>query len=230
MLRFCEHVSVIGCGGIGSWLLPPVLRFLNSQAFPGQICLWDGDHYSVSNLGRQSASERLIGRPKAEALAAQYRQEFPDLRVWHRNEFVTAENVAEAVPERSVIFSCVDNHPARALLARQAETRRDVCLISAGNERLDGNVCIMLRRCGKAVTASLLERHPEIVTAKRGDRSKWAAKNWPLLATRNCWSPTSWPLRRRLRLFTRSGRTDKPAGAGRRSFRRRSISTPASVP
>ena len=76
MLRFVERVSVIGCGGIGSWLLPPLLRFLNAEQFAGEIHLWDGDHYSIGNLLRQEAGSHLVGRSKAEALAERYRGEF----------------------------------------------------------------------------------------------------------------------------------------------------------
>jgi hypothetical protein len=46
-----------------------------------------------------------------------------------------------------------------------------VCVLSAGNEKLDGNVHVLLRRGGRAVTAPLLQRHPEIIGARRGDRS-----------------------------------------------------------
>lgn len=170
-MRSIEHIVIVGVGGIGSWLLPPLLRFLNSENFAGPITLWDGDHFSLKNLSRQEASTSLIGRSKAEAQAEHFRAEYPTLHIWNRNEFVTADNAHEAVPERAIVFACVDNHPARALLARQAELRREVCLLSAGNEKYDGNVCVMLRQGGRPVTVGLLERHPEIATAKRGDRA-----------------------------------------------------------
>jgi molybdopterin/thiamine biosynthesis adenylyltransferase len=171
-MRFVEYIQVIGCGGIGSWLLPPLLRFLSFEGFSGDIQFWDGDHYSVSNLSRQDADDSLIGKPKAEAQAERYRQAFPTLRIWQRNEYVTAENIHEAVFDSALVFSCVDNHPARTVIARQAEALRDVCVISAGNEKFDGNVCVTLRRSGKALTSSLLERHPEIARITRGDRSQ----------------------------------------------------------
>lgn len=171
-MRFVEYIHIIGCGGIGSWLLPPLLRFLNFESFGGELQFWDGDHYDVGNLSRQDANNRLLGKPKAEAQADRYRLEFPALRIWHRNEYVSQENVQDAVFERSLILACVDNHPARTVISRQASTLSDVCVISAGNERFDGNVCVMLRRAGKALTSGILERHPEIALVTRGDRSQ----------------------------------------------------------
>lgn len=171
MLRRSEYVVVIGCGGIGSWLLPPLLRFLHAERYRGEIHLWDGDRYSAGNAQRQEFGPAALGVNKAEAQAGTFQALYPALGLVARPVYVTAGNTGEAVRERSAVLVAVDNHPARALVARHAKSLREVCVLSAGNELLDGNVHVTLRTGGLDRTAPLLERHPEIASTRRGDRS-----------------------------------------------------------
>lgn len=171
MLDFVQHVVVIGCGGIGSWLLGPLLRLLNARRFTGEIHLWDGDRYSLENQGRQEFGQSWIGRNKAEAQANAFRAQYPALRIVSHGEYVTDDNAGLAVPEYGLVFVAVDNHPARALVARTASALRDVSVVTAGNEKLDGNVHLLLRRAGRDLTMPLLERHPEIGLSREGDRA-----------------------------------------------------------
>ena len=170
MLRFIGRVVVIGCGGTGSWLLPPLARFLDAEEFPGEIHLWDGDRYSPENRVRQEFAAGAIGANKAEVQAGALRMNYPALRVFGHPNYVGEGNVDEALRERDLAFVCVDNHPARVLVDGRAGELRDACVLSAGNEKLDGNVCVALRRNGKPVTLSLLARHPEVAKVRRGDR------------------------------------------------------------
>ena len=172
MLRNIETIVLIGCGGIGSWHLAPLLRFLSAERFPGMIQLWDGDRYSAGNAARQDFAFERLGANKAAVQAEAFLAHYPALRLVARPEYVTPGNVQEAVRERSMVLVAVDNHPARALIAGRAGNLRDVCVLSAGNERLDGNVHVTLRRAGKDLTAPLLERHPEIGRVKSGDRAE----------------------------------------------------------
>jgi molybdopterin/thiamine biosynthesis adenylyltransferase len=75
---------------------------------------------------------------------------------------VTDSNVELCVKEKAVIFSCVDNHGARVRLDKAASKLRNVCIFSVGNELLDGMCCVHFVSDGKAVTQSVLKRHPEI--------------------------------------------------------------------
>jgi len=172
MLRAVENIVVIGCGGIGSWLLGPLLRFLNAEEFSGEVHLWDGDRYSPENQGRQEFAPGSIGANKADVQAAAYRTNYPALRIVTHAEYVTPENVSLAVTERAVIITAVDNHPLRVIVDRQAGVLNDVCVLSAGNEKLDGNVHVLLRRAGREVTRPLLQRHPEIIKTRHGDRAE----------------------------------------------------------
>lgn len=170
-LEFVDNVAIVGCGGIGSWLMPPLLRLLNAAQFKGEILLWDGDKYEDSNLKRQDFEIDNIGLNKAVAQLQKFLNLFPDLKIDSRGEYITNENVDLAIKENGLIFTCVDNHPARARIDKHAATLRDICVISAGNEMFDGNVTITLRRNGDYISSSLLERHPEIGETTRGDRA-----------------------------------------------------------
>jgi hypothetical protein len=55
-------------------------------------------------------------------------------------------------------------------LAEQLQSLKNGALISAGNEKIDGNACLYLRERGEDVTENLLTRHPEIATTTSGDR------------------------------------------------------------
>lgn len=171
MVRNVERIVLIGCGGIGSWLLAPLLRFLNAGHFDGEIYLWDGDRYTAGNAERQEFAYDRIGVNKAEVQADVFLAHYPALRLRARGQYVTPETIHEAVRERSLVLVAVDNHPARALVARRASELREVCVLSAGNETLDGNVHVTLRRGGRDMTVPLLARHPEVAHFKQGDRA-----------------------------------------------------------
>ena len=56
-----NKIILIGCGGTGSYLAPPLARFLKAFKFAGELILADGDSYEPSNLDRQSFNLDLIG-------------------------------------------------------------------------------------------------------------------------------------------------------------------------
>jgi molybdopterin/thiamine biosynthesis adenylyltransferase len=172
MFRAINKIVIIGCGGIGSWLLGPLLRFLNAEDFKGEVHIWDGDRYGPENQERQEFEEGAIGQNKAETQAGAFRGNYAALRIISHAEYVTEQNVARAVTEHSIIITAVDNHPLRCLVDRQAGALNEVCVLSAGNEKLDGNVHVLLRRAGKEITAPLLQRHPEIAKSKHGNRAE----------------------------------------------------------
>ncbi|MCY3018599.1 MAG: ThiF family adenylyltransferase [Planctomycetota bacterium] len=80
-MRAVERIVVIGCGGIGSWLLGPLLRFLNAERFAGEVHLWDGDRYTPENQERQEFAVGSIGENKAEVQAGAFRTNYPALRI-----------------------------------------------------------------------------------------------------------------------------------------------------
>lgn len=168
--EFTQKVVVVGCGGIGSWLIPPLCRFLQAERYEGPIVLCDGDVYEVSNATRQEFNESDLGQNKASAQAGKLYTQYPLLRIESMPEYVTDDNVEDVISDNSVVFVCVDNHPARARIDKAALLAENCCVFSAGNEEFDGNVCSSLRIAGRSLSLPLLERHPEVGKSKANDR------------------------------------------------------------
>jgi molybdopterin/thiamine biosynthesis adenylyltransferase len=89
---------VIGCGGVGSWLVPKLVRLKK------ELTLVDGDKLEHKNLDRQLFEESDIGRFKSEALAARY----------GCNPVTSYLSPGSLEPRRrDILFCAVDNHAAR---------------------------------------------------------------------------------------------------------------------
>ena len=86
-----ERIVLVGLGGIGSQLLPSLVRYLAIRPEPRPLLvLVDGDAYEPGNRTRQVFPETAIGTNKAEALAGVYR----GLTVQAVADYLTDENVA----------------------------------------------------------------------------------------------------------------------------------------
>ena len=65
-----DRIVLVGLGGIGSQLLPALVRYLAFRSEPRPVLvLVDGDAYEPRNRTRQVFPEGAIGSNKAEALA-----------------------------------------------------------------------------------------------------------------------------------------------------------------
>jgi len=165
-------IVVIGIGGIGGWLLRPLLRYLNYEFDQSEVTLIDGDEFESDNADRQSFSSL---RNKAEERAEVFRQEFSSLRIRSQPEYVTDSNVFRHIqPRTDVVFLSVDNHATRKLVSDRCEQLNDICLISGGNDYTSGNVQIHLTRNGDNVTLPIGNQfHMEIMNpedANPGER------------------------------------------------------------
>jgi molybdopterin/thiamine biosynthesis adenylyltransferase len=155
-----SRIVLIGCGGIGSQLVGPLVRYLASRPEPPLLILVDGDAFEAGNLHRQACVVGDLGTNKAEALARVARS--VGLSVQVIAEYVTEANVGQIVREGDLVLLAVDNHPARALVDLHVATLSDATLISGGIDETDGNVQLVRRRDGWSVDGHLVEIHPEI--------------------------------------------------------------------
>lgn len=154
------HVKVIGIGGIGTCLLPVLVRFLNLNAAGTKLWLIDGDSFEEKNRERQAFNR--FGN-KAEVTAEQLPFQHPNVYVEARGVYVTETSVVELIREGDIILLCVDNHATRKLVSDRCEELQDIVLISGGNELLDGSVHIYIRKKGENATLPLAnDFHPEI--------------------------------------------------------------------
>lgn len=71
-----KHVSVIGCGAIGSYVAPGLIR-LGAGTGAGRLDLIDPDSLNPENLGRHVLGYPALFKPKADALAEELKHQFP---------------------------------------------------------------------------------------------------------------------------------------------------------
>jgi molybdopterin/thiamine biosynthesis adenylyltransferase len=157
------RIKIIGIGGIGTHLVPPLCRYFDSCEKSANITLLDGDQFEPKNINRQDFE--LFGN-KAESIAKKLLVQFPDQSIESKPVFLADENIFVFIKEGDMIFLCVDNHATRKLVSDYCQTLKDVTLISGGNDYTDGNVQIFIRKEGKNLTPPLTHLHPEIENPK----------------------------------------------------------------
>ena len=151
------RITIVGCGGTGSWLAAQVARtgrVLIEQGRRVRIVLVDPDRVSAANVPRSCFCEREIGELKAVALARRYSAAWA-LEIGAITERFTPEMVRDSSSEDvlNVVVGCVDNAAARGALAETLMRRtpygyydygsgRQTILIDCGNTREGGQVLI----------------------------------------------------------------------------------------
>jgi len=161
-------IKVIGAGGIGLSLLPTLARFLNyeREKFPQpDLHIIDGDSYEDKNRPRQAFTE--IGN-KATVTADSLRAEFPRIGIWDHPVFVDETNLIRHIREGDMVILCVDNHATRKMVAARVAQIQNCTVISGGNDLVDGNVIVHIRRDGRDITPSLCDPnyHDDIANSK----------------------------------------------------------------
>lgn len=158
-----RKVKIIGLGGIGTYLVEPLCRFLSYQPDYAEVTLVDGDAYEEKNRERQQF-ERYEN--KALVTAEALKKKFTKIHFRHKGEYLTGDNVITNIREGDYVFLCVDNHATRKLVSDRCEELDDVVLISGGNDYTDGNVIYYVRKDGEDVTLSPTALFPEIANPK----------------------------------------------------------------
>ena len=119
-------IDIIGAGGIGSYLLPCLVKTTK------EITIWDGDSFEPKNLSRQIFQEKDMNRNKAKALAEMY-----DV-IAEPRYFKKAFDLAGVF-----IFACVDNDATRMDLIEYAD-EFNIKLIIGGNETYSSSAMMYL--------------------------------------------------------------------------------------
>jgi hypothetical protein len=157
---------IIGCGGIGSWLVPLLLR---TKPKEDTLVLMDGDIVEERNFDRQLFMPEHLGWNKAEALAAT----FGLVNVLPR--YLQKSTRPEAKHE-DWIWCCVDNHPARAECLAWVDdlftARAYVTLFLGGNEYEYQEAYVYRPLWKNLETLDPRLRFPEILTDKSGDAAR----------------------------------------------------------
>jgi len=160
------NIVIVGAGGVGGRLLSEVARYCQYQpTLETQILLIDGDCYEVKNADRQAFS--CMGK-KAEVKVSECAGLFNRVSLTPVSEFLTPDNIdvliddSDGVNDLTIVFVCVDNHKTRRLIDEYAGKMQNVVVINGGNNLIDGNVQMCVRKDGKWLTATMSEIHDEV--------------------------------------------------------------------
>jgi molybdopterin-synthase adenylyltransferase len=112
MLLGSKRVAVIGCGGLGGFVIEGLIRLGVTQ-----LVLVDSDVFEVSNLNRQLlSSESVLGLSKVR-VAAQRVKEIDNCAIVQQYELrVDANNIDFVIHQCDLIVDCTDNAATKRLL------------------------------------------------------------------------------------------------------------------
>lgn len=149
---------VIGCGGVGSWLIPKLAKLTRD------IVLVDGDKLEKKNLDRQLFDEGHIGMNKAEALFKKYLS--PNGR-FVPEFFHSGSEFARDIRLCDTLWCCADNSTARREALLVCDDKLCQCIIGA-NEYTDAEAYIYLHGMRNTPNDPRVF-YPSILTDHTGD-------------------------------------------------------------
>jgi hypothetical protein len=122
------HTLVVGCGGTGGYLIPPLAKLLTYHPnAEGHITLCDGDTFEPHNAERQLMLGQALNANKAEHMASilelQDAPQGPDLHIDVIPEFLAPDNLAGWLmgTEVPLIIAAVDNDATRKMICQGLE-------------------------------------------------------------------------------------------------------------
>ena len=157
-------LCVIGCGGVGSHFIPPILRWNSFTKTYKEVHLIDGDFIEPKNLDRQNFTADSIMENKAEAI----KRTSPSngFKVVTHPIYVNSDRLRRIFSRKKNkeihIVMGVDNMKSRKEINDYFNGLDNAFLISCGNEYSDGNIQMASRKNGKAITPDITCCHPEI--------------------------------------------------------------------
>lgn len=123
-----SHVTVVGVGGVGSWVAEALAR-----TAIGKITLIDGDTVEESNTNRQlPALNGNYGLKKVHVLATRLMAINPQAEIVAIDRFVDKDNFNEVVPDCDVLIDCIDSLSAKTFLVARGKDKARYVLTSGG--------------------------------------------------------------------------------------------------
>ena len=108
-----KTVLVVGCGGLGGYLMEYLARI-----GVGTIRCVDGDVFDETNLNRQILSSAdNLGKSKVQSAAERLHAVNPDVSVQPIRAFLDSSNAGMFVDGCDIVLDALDNIPSRKILA-----------------------------------------------------------------------------------------------------------------
>lgn len=124
------HVLVVGLGGVGAYAAEMICR-----AGVGQMTIVDADTVQPSNINRQlPALHSNIGKPKAEVLAARFRDINPELKLDVKSVYLKDDAIPELLDSAPFDFvvDAIDTISPKCYLIYHALSRKMHIVSSMG--------------------------------------------------------------------------------------------------
>lgn len=121
---------LIGCGGVGSWVLPKLLRIAGED----EVILVDGDTFEEKNLDRQLFSQDAIGLNKAQAMVGTNSVQGFNAKMNFIPRYYSSGAVRHQADD--LLWCCADNHACRREVLMSCDERGCSALFGA-NEYVD---------------------------------------------------------------------------------------------
>lgn len=124
------HVLVVGLGGVGAYAAEMICR-----AGVGRLTIVDADTVQPTNINRQlPALHSTVGQPKAEVLAARFRDINPDVELTVLPVFLKDGNIPELLDAATYDFvvDAIDTLAPKCHLIAEAMKRRIKIVSSMG--------------------------------------------------------------------------------------------------
>ncbi len=184
------NLKIIGAGGVGSWLLPALVKLYGNDR-SSTIEIWDGDTLELKNMDRQLFEESDIGSNKAEALAERYNKE-AKCRVTAVSSYYTHGALPPDLGPDTYLMGCADNHPARKEILQTCDDS-DARSIIGGNGYDDADAYYYDNEW-RGTASDPRTYYPEILTVTTGSPvhaagcTGEAQDNTPQLVLANYWA------------------------------------------
>ncbi len=122
------HFTVVGVGGVGTWVAEGFAR-----SGVGTITLIDIDDICITNTNRQAhALQDTIGQAKVSAMAHRIKLINPDCIVNEIEDFVIADNVSQYLTQSmDIVIDATDSIPAKAAMIAYCK-RNKINIITIG--------------------------------------------------------------------------------------------------
>lgn len=166
------HFIVVGAGGNGARVVPPLMQILH----PGDhMSIIDHDVVEERNLGRQHFATPDVGRYKALVLASRYRRRDVPITAYtepldeHKSKGLTTAIHPEGRVGGTIIIGCVDNAAARrGIKSAMLGAEMPCAWVDVGNAYKDGQVILSLHRWPMSLKVDGVAQGAGIATSLRG--------------------------------------------------------------